>query len=417
MHSIKELEEFEERYRQVAENAEFWVWELDANGMFIYSSPVVEKIIGCKPEDIVGEKNFLEIFKFSGKEDLRLDVIERFKNKRSFNGFIFAQTFHDGEEKRISVSGIPIFNEAGKHAGFRGTCYNIAQQEKGHSEIKKGQEYLKSLADGASNLAVYCLQYDDNPSNPKLVFASRALENILGEKDPYTLESWYGSSQADTKTGEDTEKIARGNTGRLNKTMRIYNTKKGEWRWIHAISDRVLVKDEKIKYVNGIVLDITREKMAEKKLRKREKELRAKTNSLEAVNTALKVLLKRRDEDRAEIEEKVYLTVKQLVEPYVERLNDSKLDPKQRGYVEVLKSNLSNIVSPFSHTLSSKYFSLTPSEIKIANLIKQGNTTKEIAALLNLTPRTVSFHRENIRRKIGVKNRKINLHARLQSFK
>ena len=162
-----------------------------------------------------------------------------------------------------------------------------------------------------------------------------------------------------------------------------------------------------------IIHDITKRKKAEEALRKREAELEIRTNELEEVNTALRVLLKRRNEDKTELEEKVLFNVKELVVPYVERLKNSELGAEQTACVSILESNLHNIVSPFAHKLSSKYLGLTPTEIQIANLVKQGRTTKEIAEILHSSDRTVEFHRKNIRKKIGLVNRKVNLRSHL----
>jgi PAS domain S-box-containing protein len=166
----------------------------------------------------------------------------------------------------------------------------------------------------------------------------------------------------------------------------------------------------------GIVQDITERKQVEQELRKREAELEIQTSELEEVNTALRVLLKQRGEDKTELEEKVLANVKELVVPYVERLKKSRLDTKQTAYLSILNSNLHDIVSPFTHKLSSKYVSLTPTEIQTANLVKEGKTTKEIAEILNSSYRTVEFHRKNIRKKIGIVNRKVNLRSHLLSM-
>jgi DNA-binding CsgD family transcriptional regulator len=159
--------------------------------------------------------------------------------------------------------------------------------------------------------------------------------------------------------------------------------------------------------------EIEERKLAEQKLRKREAQLEIQAGELEEVNTALRVLLKRRDEDKTELEEKVLYNVKELVAPYIERLKSSELDAKQIAYVSILESNLNDIVSSFTHKLSSKYLGLTPTEIQIANLVKQGRTTKEIAKILYSSDRTVEFHRKNIRKKIGIVNRKVNLRSHL----
>ena len=83
---------------------------------------------------------------------------------------------------------------------------------------------------------------------------------------------------------------------------------------------------------------------------------------------------------------------------------------------DILESNLSEAVSPFLHRLSSKYLGLTPMEIRVASLIKQGKSTKEIAELFGLSLRTIESHRESIREKIGIKNKKANLRTHLISM-
>jgi len=151
-------------------------------------------------------------------------------------------------------------------------------------------------------------------------------------------------------------------------------------------------------------------------MKEREAELEIKTNSLEEVNTALRVLLRRREEDKTEIEEKVLLNVRELVVPFLERLKKSQLDPKQLSYTDILESNLNDIISPFSRTLSAKYLSLTPKEIQVANLIKQGKSTKDIGELMALSPRTIETHRKSLRKKLGLDKKKRNLRSRLLTF-
>jgi DNA-binding CsgD family transcriptional regulator len=91
------------------------------------------------------------------------------------------------------------------------------------------------------------------------------------------------------------------------------------------------------------------------------------------------------------------------------------LDEKQNTYLNILESNLNDITSSFSVRLSSKYLNLTPTEIQVTNLIGQGKESKEIAELLNSSPRTIAFHRERIRKKLGLRNKKTNLKAYLMS--
>jgi len=170
-----------------------------------------------------------------------------------------------------------------------------------------------------------------------------------------------------------------------------------------------------IEKVIQVTRNVTKRIKAEKALEEKSKELEIKKNSLEEVNTALRVLVERRDEDKKELEERVLMNVKELVVPLLEKVREGRLDAKQSTYFDVLESNLNDIISPFSRTLSSKHLGLTPTELQIANMIKDGRKTKDMARLMNLSPRTIESHRESIRRKIGIKNRRANLRSHLLS--
>ena len=105
--------------------------------------------------------------------------------------------------------------------------------------------------------------------------------------------------------------------------------------------------------------------------------------------------------------------VKELVLPYLEKLRQSGLKDEQVIYAEICESNLKNIISPFVKRLSSRYLGFTPTEIQVATLIKEGKASKDIASVLNISVRAVEFHRNNIRKKLGLVNKKINLRSYL----
>lgn len=162
--------------------------------------------------------------------------------------------------------------------------------------------------------------------------------------------------------------------------------------------------------------EVDERKRAEKSLRKREVELEAQSHHLGEVNTALKVLLKQREDDKKELGENVLSNVRELIQPYFRRLKNNRLNTDQKTLVDILESNIENIISPFISKLSSRYINLTPMEIRVANLVKEGKTNKEIAELLYLSKNTILFHRYNIRSKLDLKNKKINLRTHLLSY-
>jgi PAS domain S-box-containing protein len=161
----------------------------------------------------------------------------------------------------------------------------------------------------------------------------------------------------------------------------------------------------------GFLRDITERKRAEEILRQREEELSIKSRNLEELNTALKVLLKQKEEDRYEMEENVLTNVKTSILPYIEKVKEGPLTPHQTACLEILEAQTKKIISPFLHKISHACFDLTPQEIRVADLVKNGNATKEIADILGISSKTVDYHRDNIRKKLGLKNHHTNLRS------
>jgi len=170
------------------------------------------------------------------------------------------------------------------------------------------------------------------------------------------------------------------------------------------------VRDEhgKMLYYEGTVQDITEKKAAEKTLD-------AERQSLEEANTALKVLLKRREEDRKELEEKILANVQQLVMPHVKKLKKNVLDPVQQMSIGLVESNLNEIISPFLHNIQG--FKFTPRQLEVATLIREGRTTKDIAGFLNVSKDAIDLLRFQIRKKLGLNKEKTNLQSYLKSLR
>lgn len=169
-------------------------------------------------------------------------------------------------------------------------------------------------------------------------------------------------------------------------------------------------------YFSFIIRDISKRKQTEALLLAREKELQLQTQNLEETNTALKALLRNRDETRAEQDEKILTNAKDLIGPYIKKLKQSQLSSKQQALLGIIESCLEQIISPFAHSLKSKYYNLTRQELQVAALVREGKQTREIAHALNSSVRAVEFHRNNLRNKLGIKKHKINLRSYLMSL-
>ena len=158
------------------------------------------------------------------------------------------------------------------------------------------------------------------------------------------------------------------------------------------------------------------EKLLQKHRDHLENLVKERTTNLEEANTALRVMLKTADQIKLEMEETVLFNVKRFALPYLEELKKSPLNDRQKSYLDMLERSLDQIIEPFLGGVSARYLTLTPTEVTVTNLIKQGKATKEIAERLNMSSRTVETHRYNIRTKLGLKNRSVNLSTYISSL-
>jgi len=282
---------------------------------------------------------------------------------------------------------------------------DITERRKVLAQLKESEKWYRSIFE-TTGAATMLLEEDTTIS-----FVNREFEKKFG----------YSKEEIENKRSW-TEFIVPEDVGRMIEHHRLrrvdanipprnyefrFLTKSGEPRDIFITVDMI---PGTMKSIASLV-DITELKRAEEKLQKRGKELENKTHELEELNAALRVLLKKREEDKNELEEKVVANLENLVLPYIEKLKHGQLGPRDKTNVSIIESNLKDIITPFSHKLSSRHLNLTTRELQIANLIKSGKTTKEIAGFLSVSPSAVNICRYRIRNKLGLNNKKVNLQS------
>ena len=147
----------------------------------------------------------------------------------------------------------------------------------------------------------------------------------------------------------------------------------------------------------------------------RTQEAEALKQKIENLNTTMDVLLQKRQEDRRKIEENITANIHQVIMPEIQTLKRNTKKPEIRRSLDLLEKALNEMTAPFTCALTGRY-NLTATEIRIAQLIKEGLTSDEISEHLNLAAKTISYHRNNIRKKLGLHNKKANLQTHLLSL-
>ena len=394
------LRESEAKYRTLIETTDTGFVIIDQNGTVLDANQEYVRLTGHHYVNEILGRNVTEWTAPYQKERNALAVKECFET-----GYIRNLEI-DYMDSRGKVTPIEINATVVEIKGalqIVTLCRDITERKRAEealqtSEQKFGAAFMTGLD------AIYVATLEEG----RLLEVNQEFNNLFG----YTREEVIGRTSLELNFYYDPADRARTvsklkTKGRVRDWELKARKKNGEIITVSLSITTIQLEHEP--HILGVVRDITERKLAEETLK-------MERQNLAEANAALKVLLRQREEDRRELEEALLTNVKNLVLPFVEKLKNTRLTPDQVLFLEIVESHLKEITSPFLRTLSRQLAGLTPMEIQVANLIKDGRTSKEIAAILVAAEKTVLFHRHNLRRKLGLTQQKINLRSYLSSL-
>lgn len=327
---------------------------------------------------------------------------------------VYRLVWHDKSIRWVNTKGNAHRNDEGQVVRIFGTVQDITELMQIQEVLKESQAQLKE-AYRLAHIGVW-----DWSAETDTVIWSDEIYNLAG-CDPqqpapsyaehpkiYTPDSWNRFKAAIERARE---------TGESYQIELEIVCQDGSTRWVNALGGVKYDGAGRVIGLHGTVQDITERKSLEMELAGHQKQLeelvKARTAELEEVNTTLRVLLDHREADKNELQEKILSNVNELIIPYLEKIKISRLNAIQEAYMDIVETNLKSIIAPFLQHMSAKHYNLTPQEIQIAALIKSGRSSKDIASILNISSKTINFHRGNIRKKLGLANKKANLRSNL----
>jgi PAS domain S-box-containing protein len=431
----------EHRYKTFVEATSDWLWEVDQDGKYIFSNRTVEDILGYPPQDIIGRTPFDFM---PPDEAARLTSVfrELAAAQKPFACLENINLHKSGREVVLETSGVPIFDEKGGFRGFRGIDRDITARKKLEQDLRKARERLENRVRRThSEIEAKKTTLQEEINIRKQIQAELAQSENQFRSLVETLNEGFGIMDAEGRftyvngklidmlgyarsemVGEKVSDFMDERNRRIFKkqlAMRQsgidtpyevhFATKNGRSLATMVSPRATFDANGKFQGSFAVITDISAMKTAEKALRRREHQLREKTLRLQEMNTALEVLLRKREQDKTIIQKRILANLRRLVAPYLESLADTRLSERQRFLVGVLKSNLMEVLSPFSERLSSEQIGLTKTELEIANLVKLGKSTDQIASALNISYKTAETHRWRIRKKLGLTHRRANL--------
>lgn len=419
-----DLAKAEERYRSIFENAVEGIFQSSPDGHIISVNPAHARIFGYdSPQEMIDTFADIGHGHYVNPEDRK-----KFREICDAQGFIrgFEVQFYtkNGDTIWVSLNARAVKNATGDILYYEGIAEDITKRVLAEKALRDSERLLSEIIDflpdptfaidRAGRVLVWNKAVED--------MTGVKAQDMIGQSDYAYAVPFYGLRcpmlvdllfQPDDTVESRYEFLKKdGDVILAESGTLVGGNPRALW------GKAAFLYDSEGNIVGAIesIRDISKRREAEEQLKKREQELLAKSRSLEEINVALKVLLGQREKDKTELEDSIMLNMRKLVKPYLEKLKTCTLAPREAAYVRILEMSLNDIVSPFANKLTSKLNILTPKEIEIAKLIKEGKTTKEIAELLCGSVRAVEFHRDNIRSKLGLKKTDKNLRSYLLSL-
>ncbi len=381
-----------------------------------------DEVIGRKARGVLSENVFDETIKPFLETSFEGEMVK----------YEMEHTYPDKGTRWLEVNCYPINGKDSEEVDRVATLIrDVTENKQIYNELQDKEEKFRLIAETIQDVF-----WVSTPGVQQVLYVSPAYETVWGRSRKRLYEEPCSFLDAihpgdRKKLGDFVELHAE---GRWNCEYRIVRPDRSI-AWINDRGYPVTDDAGNIKFMVGVAADVTELKQIQealekgnrnldKKVKRRtvdlekaNRELKEKTETLRELNTALRVVIDNKDEAREDLKEHVICHLKTHIVPYLEKLKSTSLDPLQDTYVKVIEFNIEQAFDPLVSKLNSRYFNLSPAEIKIANLIKIGKTSKEIAGVMNISKGTVDWHRIQIRKKMGLQNKKISLRTKLRSIK
>jgi PAS domain S-box-containing protein len=445
---LSSQKEREERYRIVADYTYDWEYWIGPGGELIYISPSCERITGYTKEEFLADESLMGKIIHPGDRSL-VDRHRKDDYESSTASEIEYRILHrDGMIRWISHACQPVYDEHGAFLGRRSSNRDITARIKTEEALHAQQNLMKAFCDTSPD-AIFIQDRDS-----RILLTNPAFCRILGVTTEEVMGKNAMEFHSDADVGarfiENDQRIMKSGIPEILEEClpspegdRVYLTSKAPY-WDASgkiigiiaigrdITDRKNAEEGLKKAHDELELrvwertneltstnkrlreDIRERKRIEGVLKKLEGELKRRSNELNEMNTALRTLLEQRGRDKRDLEMRVLANVNDLIMPCLEKLKKARISGNAKSHLAVLESNLNEIVSPFASHHTNRL--LSPMEMQVANYIREGLRSKEIGELLGLSKVTVDFYRNNIRKKLGLRNTKTGLRSYLLSL-
>ncbi len=370
---------------------------LDRGGNITYVNKKLCDTLGYPKKELLG-KNILDLLDEKYRKMFRGHLTGRKKGESSVYELGFVRK--DGDSVIAIVSGQPLFDDENNYAGSFAVITEITDRVKMERDLQESQEQL-SKALLTSPLLTVLIDLDED----RRLYVNNAYCDITGYTPAEVVGKTFEEFNvfADAREKRDlTKKFVQGEVYR-NYEFEI-RTKSGEIKVLRNHGIKLDIPGKNIAII--VAEDITAEKEAARILEEQK-------ISLEQKNMALREMIMQIEIEKNRVKDDVSANINQFLIPTLQKM---RMKGASQKYVGLVENQLKFMTSSFGRKITKPEFKLTPREIELCDMIKGGLTSKEISSLLNISLQTVEKHRKNIRLKLGLSRKDINLTTYLQKI-
>ena len=369
----------------------------DLGGTLLFINPAFAAMHGYTKEELLGKH-----LSFFHLPEQMLSIKKANRQVRD-SGSFFGEIWHtrrDGTIFPTFMQNTILRDANGDPIGIIGACRDITERKKAEDALRLTQFCIDHAGD-----IIFWLD-----RNARFFYVNDAACRVLG----YSRNEFLSMTVHDIDPNFPTEKWAKHWDDLKKKRFFTFEsrhrTKDGKILPVEITINYLKFGDKEYHFAS--VRDITQRKKAEDAVRASEAKLQEQKAALEQKNVALREILEQIEFEKRKIKDDVVANADLLL-PYLKKL---RLRGASRKYISLLQRKLGELADSFGRKISDVRLKLTPREIEICDMIKNGLTSKEISRLLNISLQTIETHRRNIRKKLGISRKSINLTSYLQTF-
>ena len=395
------LRESEERYRRLFED--------DLTGDYL--ATLDGELLDCNPA-------FVAILGFASRQQaLRTNLRTLHEHPPDYDAFVAAlraagklehyecvRQRHDGVCIHVVENVVAVADAAGKFLRIRGYLFDNTAAKTAERALRDAEERYRNLIEFLPDAVIV------SDAAERIVFANPAAARLFSVPRAGAL---IGRSLLDLFAADEHEAVRARTQAALEigapgaPARRTIVLPDGSRHYVDtAVTPMQFDGQPCVLRVNR---DVTARVEAEERLLQKDREISLQLQKIEKLNSALTTLMEHREQEAQQRLAGVRTTLEELVLAYVANLKTTPLTPEQHVLMDVMEANIRSVTTSFARQVESWKMKLTPTELQIADLLRVGKRTKDIATLLRVSPSAIAFHRNNIRAKLGLTRKPMNL--------